>query len=165
MAPLAIIGSVVSGVMGAIGAMQQANATANAADQNARIAEYNRSVAKRNASATLAATAQDMQDKQRQNARNLSSIRAAYGASGLALAGSPLDVLEDTALEQQLDVSKVGYKGELKAIGYKDEANNFAMKAELSRMEADSARAAGPISAIGNIFGSASKIGSTLMAA
>jgi len=163
MAAIGIIGSLISGVFGAIGAMQQASAAAAAAQQNAAIADYNRKVSERNAAATLQTTQLESDEKRREGQRRLSSMRVAYGASNLSLEGSPLDVLEDTALEQELDVAKLGYKGRVKAVGYKDEAANYAMKAELHRMEAESAQAAGPISAIGKLFGGFSSAGSSLM--
>lgn len=163
MAALAIIGAIGSSVLGAVGAMQEAGAKAAAAETNANIADYNKQVADRNRVATLDAANQEIEAKKRESNRALGSIRAAYGASGLSLGGSPLDVLEDTATEYSLDIAKIRYKGEVKAIGYKDEATNFAMKAQLARMEASSARAAGPISAIGKLFGGASSVGSTML--
>lgn len=153
MMALGVIGSLASGVMGAMGAMAQADAAADAANKNAQIAEYNRQVAERNKNTVLAEADAAARDQSRDNRRVMGSIRASYGASGLSLEGSPLDVMEDTALEQELDVSKTRYKGELQAIGYKDEAANYKMKAELHRMEAASATRAGGISAVGAIFG------------
>lgn len=146
---MAAILSVVSGVIGAIGSMQAANAQAAAANTQAAIAE-------RNKRTVLAQADAEAVDKTRENRRQLATVRAAYGASGIDLAGTPLDVLEDSASELQYDVSKIRYQGELRAIGYQDEAM-------LKRMEAKQAKASGPISAVGKLFGGFSSAGSSLM--
>lgn len=159
MMALGVVGSLVSGITGMMAAQAQADAAADAAEQNARIADYNRKVAERNKNTVLAEADAAASDKQRDNRRVMSSIRASYGASGLSLEGSPLDVMTDTALEQELDVSRTRYKGQLQAIGYEDEGNNYKLKAELHRMEAASASRAGSISAVGALFGGLANAG------
>lgn len=148
MTALALVGSLVSGVVSAIGAIQQANAAADAADYEAAVKERNRR-------AILAQTDTETEDKRRDNRRQIAAIRTAYGASGLALEGSPLDVLEDTMIEQETEVERVRYSGKMKAMGYGEEAT-------LARMRADSARSAGAIGAASAIIGGvsgAAKIG------
>lgn len=153
MMALGLIGGIMSGVMGMMSAQAQADAQADAAEQNARIAEYNRQVAERNKNTALAEADAEARDVARDNRRQLASIRAAYGASGLSLEGSPLDVMTDTALEQELDVNKTRYKGQLRAIGYQDEANNYAMKRDLYKSEASHARSSGGIAGAAALFG------------
>jgi len=165
MMALGLIGGLMSGVMGMMAAGAQADAQEAAANQNARIAEYNRQVAERNKLAAMAEGDAEAREQQRDNQRTLSSIRAAYGASGLALEGSPLDVMEDTALEGELDVSKTRYKAQLRGIGYEDEAAQYKLKAELFRMEAQSAARSKGISMASALFGglaSAGKAGMSL---
>lgn len=149
---MAAVLSIVGGVIGAIGSIQQANAAARAADYNAKVAARNRSI-------VLDQAASDAADKVRQNKRQMGLIRAQYGAAGIDLAGSPLDVLTDSALEAGLSVKKIQYQGEIKATEQTDQEN-------LDTMEAANDRAAGPISAIGSLFGGVSKgIGYSLQAA
>jgi hypothetical protein len=164
MMALGVIGAVGSAAAGMMGAMASANAATAAATQNAQIAEYNREVAERNRLAALAQGDAEANDQRRDNTRVLSHIRAQYGASGLSVAGSPLDVITDTALEQELDVKKGLYKAELKGIGYRDEANNYAMKRDLSLMEAESAQKALPYTMAGQFFGGMTGVGKSLMA-
>ena len=152
MMAIGIVGSLVGGVVSAMGAAQTANANAAAARQNAEIAKYNQAVAQRNKNAALAQADAQAADQERTNARQLASIRSGYGASGLALEGSPLAVMEDTALEQELDVQKGKYKGQLTALGYEDEAANYKLKETLYDNEAESASRAGGISVVGAIF-------------
>ena len=133
-AALSAAATVASGVVGAMGAMAQGKATADAANYSAAVADRNAKIAR-----NQAAVEQD--DQRRENVRQLGAIRAAYGGSGLEMAGSPLDVLEDTSIEQELDVARIGYRGELKALGEND-------KAELARVEAANAKKTGQIGAL-----------------
>lgn len=151
MAALAIIGAVASlasGVVGAIGAVQSANANAQAAEYDAAVKERNRKTVINQAEAEIG-------DKRRENRRQLAAVRAAYGSSGLTMEGSPLDVLEDSAFEQELDVERTRYGAELKSQGLSEDA-------VLSRMKAQSYRKSAPISAAASILGGVSSAGSSL---
>lgn len=139
--------TVVSGVVSAMGALAEGKAKEAAAETNANIATYNQSVALRNRGIILSQADADAKDSQRELSRNLSSIRAAYGANGLALEGSPIDVINDTATEKSYDTAKIQYKGGVQAAGYTDEANNYGMKTKLYRQEADSAGGIAALSA------------------
>lgn len=118
----------IGGVISAVGAIQGAMV------QQAT-AEYNAEVAQNTASAISAQTYNEITDKRRENRRQLGVIRAAYGQNNLSLAGSPLDVLEDTTVEQEYDVAKIKYQGEVKAQGYRDQAELFKMEAKTAPME------------------------------
>lgn len=145
---MAAVLSVVGAVVGAIGQIAAANA-------QARAAEYNQQVAERNKLAILAQTDEEAADQARENRRNLGTIRAAYGAAGIDLAGSPLDVIQDTAIEGATDVARVQYEGKLRAIDQQD-------KATLAGMEAKADRTAGMFSAVGTLFGGFANAGVTL---
>lgn len=139
--------TLLSGVVGAIGSLQQAAAAKAAGEYEAAVAERNKKIALQQAEA-------EMVDQRRENRRQLSQIRALYGSSGLELAGSPLDVIEDSAAEGAYDVEKVGYQGKLRAIEQTDKAN-------LARMKADSASKAGYIGAAGNLLAGFTRFSST----
>lgn len=127
-----------SAAISAVGSIRQAQATAAAANYNAQVADRNATVARQQAAA----------DEVRQrsvNSRRLGSIRAAYGASGVTMEGTPLEVLEDSAAQAELDALTIRYKGELAAIGANDEAT-------LQRSRAKNARAEGNISAAGTLL-------------
>lgn len=141
----AALATVASGVVSAAGAMSAGKAQANAANYEAQLADRNAKIARNQAEA-------EQEDQRRENIRQRGAIRAAYGASGIEMAGSPLDVLSDTALEQELDVARIGYRGELKAIGEAD-------KAEMARVSASNAKQAGAIGAISAI----TKTGASLL--
>lgn len=148
---LAIGGTAIS----AIGAIQSANAQSAAARYNAQIADRDAVVAEQNRKLALQTARIDAEDKRRDNRRVLARIRTQYGASGLSLAGSPLDVLEDTAVEQELDAQRVefegrarGREGALQVLGLQEDA-------ALSRAEASSAKTAGYIGAFGTALSGA----------
>lgn len=145
--------SVVSGITGAMGALAEGSAKEAAANQNAEIASYNRAVALRNRGVVLTQANADAKDSQLELSRNLSSIRAAYGATGMALEGSPIDVINDTAKEKSYDTAKIIYKGDVQAAGYTDEANNYGMKEKLYRNEAEAAPRIAALSAASKFFG------------
>lgn len=140
--------SVIGGAVSAMGAMQQAEAEAQAH-------EYNAAVATRNQKIIHQQTKAAKQDQRLQNRRTLSTIRTLYGVSGFSMTGSALDVMADTKREQLLDVKRIGYKGKLAEIEQIDKRN-------LELMGADSARAAGSISAISAILGGVGGAASTL---
>ena len=136
-------------VIGAYGAMQAGAAGEAAGEYNARIADRDAAVADQNRQLNLTQTRIAADDKRRENRRVMASIRANYGASGLSLAGSPLDVLADTAVEQELDVQRVEYEGRVRGREGALQMLGLGEDAALSRLEGASARTRGNYSAIG----------------
>jgi len=151
--------SVAGAVIGAVGTLQAGNAASASASYNAQVADRDVAVADQNRKSVLEQTRIAADDKRRDNRRVLSSIRAQYGASGLSMAGSPLDVLQDTAVEQELDVRRTEYEGRVR--GREGALQMLGLQEEgvLSRMEAKNARRAGRVGAVGSL---ASGVGSTL---
>lgn len=157
------IALIASSAVSAVGAVAQGAAASAAASSQAAAAEYNRQVAERNQVIAnqnrvlaLRAADQDAADQRRENRRMLSSIRATYGASGLDMAGSPLDVLGDTAMEGEVDAQRIEYAGRVEArqsalqmLGLKDDAALSAMEASAARSRAKSERFGGYLGAAG----------------
>lgn len=157
MAAVLVATSLIGGAVGAIGSIREGQAREASANTNAAIAGYNRDVALRNRGIVLSQSNADAIDANKELTRNLSTIRAAYGANGLALEGSPLDVINDTAKEKSLDVAKIRYKGDVQAAGYTDEANNYGMKRKLHQDEATFAPQIAAYSATSQFLGGVSK--------
>ena len=111
MAWIAIAGAVFS----AISSIQQGQA---AKAQG----EYNAAVAQRNAGIARDQAGRDAEAQQRHSYRVLGAARAAYGASWITSEGSPMDVLESSAMEAELDRQNILYKGNLRAMGYEETA-------------------------------------------
>lgn len=150
-------------VASTVGAIASSNAQAAAAEGAANAASYKQAVANRNA--TIAAQKRhlrvqqarsDAEDVRRKNSRRMSQMRANYGASGVDLAGTPLDVLEDASAELELDAQRIehqgkvaGYEGALQILGLQDDAALAGMERDNARSRAKSAKTAGYINAFG----------------
>lgn len=134
----------VSAAVTAVGQIRQAQATSAAANYTAQVADRNALVARQQSEA-------DAHRQRAVSARRLGSIRAAYGASGVTMEGTPLDLLEDSAAQAELDAITTRYKGEVAAIGYEGEA-------QLARFRAKQARREGNLSAATTLLGAASRM-------
>jgi hypothetical protein len=155
---LATILSLGGTVVGAVGAYTGAQANAASSEYNARVADRDRIVADQNRKAILDQTRIDVQDKRRENKRVMASIRASYGASGVELAGSPLDVLTDTANEQETDTQRVDYEGRIRGREGALQMLGLSESSTLSRMEAKNYKRAGFWGAVGEGLGGAGNV-------
>jgi hypothetical protein len=98
---LAVIGTAFS----AVGAIQQGQAAASTADYNARVATQNAAYEER---------------IQREKAQRLMAQQSSgYLKAGVAMSGTPLDVLADTAAQAELDALAIRYGGATQAAGYR----------------------------------------------
>lgn len=165
--PFAAAGSsILGGFIGAAGAQQQASAQAAAGRFNASMLDYRADlydvqaqIYKRNRAMAILQAGEAAKDKEKVLMATMGSVRAAYGANGLSIEGSPLDVLESTAREGLLDIKKELYKGDVAAAALTDQANMATTEAGLSRNQAmmarygaDQAITAGNIGAMANII-------------
>lgn len=108
--------SAVGTVVSVIGALQQGQASSNAASFNAQVASQNAELARREAAMAAA-------QNERETTLRLGAIRAAQGHSGgTGDAGSVLDVLGDAAAQSELERQNIIYRGELKARGFTNTA-------------------------------------------
>ena len=95
--------------------------------------EYNAKVARMNAEIARQQGIAAVEAQQRQAARAMGSMRAAYGASGVQMEGSPVDVLVDSARNAELDRLTVQYNYALKAVGYEAESKLDLLGAKSAR--------------------------------
>jgi hypothetical protein len=120
---------VAAAAVSAVGAISSAQATSAAAKTNARIADRNALISRQSAAAE--------EEKQRRlSRRQAGANRAAIGASGITMDGSALDVMEDNAMDAEMDALTIRYNGEIGAM-------NSESDASLERMRAGAARTAG----------------------
>lgn len=113
-------------------------------------ADYNASVAEADAAAAKQKAEYDEKMHRERVRRLLSSQRAAYGKSGVDLAGSPLLMLQDTAKEGELDALAIRYGGDVEASRNRSEAN-------LLRMQGRAARTSGYLQAGGTLLSGGAK--------
>lgn len=143
--PIAAIGLTILGTLSsAAGAKQSANAEAQAAQVNAQVARNNAVVARQQAQA-------DSIMHQRESRRKIGQIAASYGSSGVELEGSPIDILALSASDAELDRQTIIYKGEVRAVGYENDAR-------IQDQAARSARSRGRASASNILIGGAGKV-------
>ena len=115
---LAAIAAITSAVGGGISAI--AGYTAGMRDSDR--AEKNA------ASVQLAANAEE-ERLRRDRVRRMGAIRAAYGAAGVQMTGTPLEVLGDQAMEAELDALTVRHGGRVQAESFEDQADESRNKA------------------------------------
>lgn len=123
-------GAAIAGTaMSAVSAIQQGKQAQASAKFKAEMAQRNATIARQQAAAE--------EEKQRRlGYMRQGAARAAYGASGVALEGSPLDILEQSAAQEELDALNIRYRGEIGA-------QSAEGQAALSRMRGDQALSAG----------------------
>ena len=120
-------------VASAAGTYAQGQAQASAYEANATAAEQAARAQREKASHEAGLVREQGQSV-------LSTQRARYGASGVAMTGSALDVALSTARKNELDALTVKYNGEVNARMNENQASVY-------RSQADSAKTAGTIGA------------------
>ena len=83
---------------------------------------YNADISRQSAEMTETSGALDAERQRKQVSRLVGSQKAKYGASGVELTGSPLDVMIGTATEGELDAQIIEYNTKVKARGYQSQA-------------------------------------------
>lgn len=118
-----------------------------AAEQNAAYMERDALAADDNRKAAVSQFQVAAEDTRRSSRRTLSTLRTAYGSSGFSMQGSPMDVLEDTAQEQELDAQRIEYKGRVRNREGALEVLNLKEQARVTRQAGKNAQIAGFIGA------------------
>jgi len=144
--------------MSAVSTVVSAASQSAAAEGQAQAADYNAKIAQRNAAVAREQASRDEEQQRRDARKQLGLMRASYGASGITPEGSPLDVLEASAAEAELDAQNIRYKGELRAMGYNDEATLDKYSASTSRSAAGSSLGAGLFSSATSLLTTAGKV-------
>lgn len=156
---LGIAGSAV----GAVGALAEGQANSEAALADADAARANRITADQDRVQALRTAKIAQQDKRRENIRTLASMRAAFGASGGDLMGSPIEVLEDSASEMALDELRLEDEGRARNREGGIAMLNYSREETMSRARAKNAKTAGMFNAFSaltsGISGSLSRTG------
>lgn len=108
-APYLAGASAVAGIAGVAMSVQGQRAAARAANDTAK---YNAKVQRNQSMQETEALKENARRKTRDNARMLGQQRAALAQSGLAMEGTPLAVLGETAMTLQRDILDMGYEAE-----------------------------------------------------
>ena len=145
---ISIAAQAVGTIVSVFGAISQGNNAKAQAESDAAFARRNAEISRQQAEADAAA-------QQRDARKRIGAARAAYGISGVDLEGSPLDVLEESAANAELDKQNILYRGRLREIGYEDSAAQ-------STFAGGQAQSAGYMRAGSALLAGASSIGEKL---
>lgn len=114
-------------------------------------ANYSAGVARNNAVAAQQQAQQAAEMQKKKSQQMLGATRAAYGASGLTMEGSPLDILASSASDAELDRQNILYQGHVRAAGYENDAT-------MSKMAGDNAMTQSYFSAAGTLLSGGAKV-------
>lgn len=154
MCEIATVLTIGSTLIGAVGAIQQGNAAAEAGRFNARVADMNAELSRRRAKDATERGARAEQQKRQEIAALKGKQVAAMAANGVDLSfGSPLDTIVDTAMLGELDALTIRKNAANENYDYRVQAVNGRADATLSRMSADASQTAGYLNAAGTILG------------
>jgi hypothetical protein len=147
----------IGGAMSALGAIQQANVQAANMEAQAKIARYNATVNENNAKAA-AEQASFKEDQQRRQFRQLQGQAIAGTAqSGVGFSGSPLDLLRQNEVNNELDNLVIRYEGQNQQNTFKSAAALDRMNAGIYESNAKSAITGGYLSAGAGLLSSAAQ--------
>lgn len=127
--------------------------TVYASEKTAQAEEYNEKVYEQEAQAAKEKAGYEEELHRERVQRLISSQRAAVGASGVELTGTPLLALEDTASQGELDALAIRYGGDIESARARSAATLSKMSAKSTRRigyaQAGSSLLSGASSAIG----------------
>ncbi|MDK2769919.1 MAG: hypothetical protein KYX69_19650 [Sphingomonas sp.] len=144
--------------LGAVGQVQQAQATSAAAKYNAQIGEMNATLADRRAKDAVERGKVEEQRKRQEVAKIKGAQVAAMAANGVDTSfGSPLDTIVDTAVLGELDALTIRTNSYRESYEHSVDAVNKRAGAQLARSQAKSALTGGYLAAAGTVLTGAGK--------
>ncbi len=135
-------------VVGAVGAEEKGASEQSAANYNANIAYTQAAQAKQEAT-------ENARRQRVSSEMQLGNMRAQYGASGVQMEGSALDVMQASASRAELDAQTIIHQGDMKAWAYQSNASMETFKGVQAAKEAD-------FSAAGSLIGGGGKAASMM---
>lgn len=137
----------IGGFLGAVGDLKAGAAAENAGLHNAAIDEQNAVWAREKAK-------NDERALDISSRKQIGQARANYGASGVEVSGSPLDILQESAVAAKKDALNIRFQGEQQYYSYMNQAY-------MDRMQGKTAKEASYYSAAGTFLSGASKAASS----
>lgn len=137
-------GAATGGIFGAVGIYAEGSLAEE-------VGKYNALVARQNAALIRQQTVTE-ETRYRQSARKeLGAMRAAYGASGVTMAGSPTAVLLESAKNAELNALNIRRGGRLQALALESEA-------ELAEFYGKQKKRTATLAAAGQLLGTAATV-------
>ena len=145
--------TLLAAAVGATGTVMQGMAANSAAKAQAQAAEQNAKIAEAQGHDAIERGADDELRLRRQAAIRRGNARAQAAASGIdADSGSMTDLLNSDISEQERDAAAIRYNAARERWGYQTQAQNY-------RNEASAARASGRNALFGSIIGAGTQLG------
>lgn len=143
----------VAPVLGLVGGIVQSRGIKAKANQDAANYEAQAAAQKEQAAATQLTGAYKADRKQEEVDRVLGAQRAAFAGNGIALSGSALDVIDESATEGALDVAAIRWNTSADAASQRHNA-------EVSKTSAKAVKKAGQTASIAPIIGGVAQFAS-----
>lgn len=137
--PLAL--GIAGGVVSGIGSFQQKQTDAMNYTMQANGLQ-------RDINAEKEASAFEIASTRREVSKTLGSARAGYAANGLALSGSAAEVIDQSAIQGELDLETIRWNSKVKQ-------DNLSYQQAGARANAKASKAAAPIAFFGSVFSGA----------
>ena len=118
-----LIALIISAAATGIGTYMSVQGQRAAADQAEKTAKYNADVQRNQAMQEMEVAKENARRKQRENSRILARQRAMVASQGLAMEGTPLAVLGETATTLQRDILDMGYQAQQRVRSLQASAN------------------------------------------
>lgn len=123
----------IAAIIAAITAAITAYTSIQSGKAQKRISDYNAALAERQAEDERLAAADKAERQREQNEALLSRQRLLYNVSGVGMAGTPSDVLMDTASKLELDAQAIKYGGESRGFALETQANIQRMQGAVAK--------------------------------
>jgi hypothetical protein len=124
--------------MGMMGSAAQARQAKANAQMQADIENYNKKVEELEAARVEKETAENIRRQQIESGNIKATQRAMLGKSGVIASGSPLAVLAQTAVNEEIKARDIAYAGYQKSMQHRENAKKYAYRAALAKAQAPS---------------------------
>jgi len=126
-----------------IGAISDANSKSDAYESQAAWNQYNATIQRQNADASLQQSASEQARQNRRARQVMGEQRAATAQSGTGFGGSNADLLDQSATLAELDMLNIAYEGQMRARGHEIQAQGEDYSAGVNKGNAKRAKRAG----------------------
>lgn len=126
-----------------IGAISDANSRSDAYESQAAWNQYNATIQRQNADASLQQSASEQARQNRRARQVMGEQRAATAQSGTGFGGSNADLLDQSATLAELDMLNIAYEGQMRARGHEIQAQGEDYSAGVNKGNAKRAKRAG----------------------
>lgn len=159
LAAASIIGGAGKGILGAFGASQSADATADSYNYKAAVASNNAIIAQRNADAATAAGGVAAQTNDLKTKNMVATQLVTQASNGLDVgSGTNVNVRQSAESIGHLDTLTILNNAAKNSAGFKAQGMNFTAEAGLDTASATNARTAGDISVATSLLGGATSV-------